>query len=80
MKITLVAAVNSWIAMIQLHSDEVKRECLKMYINGMEVSVIERGHCRYITQRSSTAEAGWENIFTRACGPEKPFEVGNSMN
>lgn len=31
------------------YSDEVKRECLKMYVNGMGFRGIERIHCGCIT-------------------------------
>jgi len=33
------------------YSDEVKRKCLKMYVNGMSFRGIERGHCVCITRR-----------------------------
>ncbi len=33
------------------YSDEVKRECLKMYVNGIGFRAIERGHCVCITRQ-----------------------------
>jgi len=31
-------------------SDKLKRECLKIYVNGMGLRAIERGHCVFIIQ------------------------------
>ena len=30
------------------YSDKLKRECLKMYVHGMGLRAIERGHCVFI--------------------------------
>lgn len=32
------------------YSDKLKRECLKIYVNGMGLRAIERGHCVFIIQ------------------------------
>jgi len=32
------------------YNDQLKRECLKMYVNGMGLRAIERGHCVFIIQ------------------------------
>ena len=32
------------------YRDELKRECLKIYVNGMGLRAIERGHCVFIIQ------------------------------
>ena len=32
------------------YSDKLKPECLKMYVNGMAMRAIERGHCVFIIQ------------------------------
>jgi transposase-like protein len=32
------------------YRDELKRECLKIYVSGMGMRAIERGHCVFIIQ------------------------------
>ena len=32
------------------HSYKLKRECLKIYVNGMGMRAMERGHCVFIIQ------------------------------
>ena len=32
------------------YRDELKRECLKMYVSGMGLRAIERGHCVFTIQ------------------------------
>ena len=32
------------------YNAQLKRECLKMYVKGMDLRAIERGHCVFIIQ------------------------------
>ena len=32
------------------YSDKLKRECFKIYVNGMGVRAINRGHCVFLIQ------------------------------
>lgn len=45
------------------YSNEVKQECLKMYVNGMGFRGIERSHCVFIIRRSFTGSNKSASIY-----------------
>lgn len=62
------------------YSDQIKQECLKLYVNGMGFRAIERGHCAFTILRPLLGSNNWVNKWVMLHKNQKFQRLANQIN